>query len=248
MKIKTALKAAAVAASLVFATASHAAIDFPAKDTGQVFEFGAGGAMLHPNDGTQPVETYDLSGSTLAAAILAFCVQPTVEQVGGAVYTQHAAVASLSSISLFADNGLDHRATRIQALFEQNYDHLASSADRLGFALALWDLVGDDGSLSSGAQHFTSDAFALSLDSGDQIDLVAVETMLNNTIGASLSGTYQYTLFTGRTANSAVDNSQALLSVSAVPEADTWAMMAVGLGLIGFMGRRRSSQSEKFAA
>ncbi len=28
-------------------------------------------------------------------------------------------------------------------------------------------------------------------------------------------------------------------SVVAVPEAETWAMMLAGLGLVGFMGRRR---------
>jgi hypothetical protein len=32
-----------------------------------------------------------------------------------------------------------------------------------------------------------------------------------------------------------------------VPEASTWAMLAIGLGLIGFVGRRKSGASEKFA-
>jgi len=36
----------------------------------------------------------------------------------------------------------------------------------------------------------------------------------------------------------AIDNFS--LSVTAVPEADTWAMLLAGLGLIGFIGRRRS--------
>lgn len=245
MKFKTALKAAAVAATLIFSTASHA-IDFPAKDMGLVLD--GDGAMLHGNGGAQPVETYDLSGSTLADTILAFCVQPAVEQIGGAVYTQHAAVSSLSSVALFADNGLANRATRIQALFEQNYSRLGTGAERLGFALALWDLVADDGNLTTGLQAFTGGAVAFDMVSGDSIDLAATQTMLSNTIGASLNGTYQYTLFTGRTIGSAADNSQALLSVSAVPEADTWAMMAAGLALVGFAGRRKSRQSENRAA
>ena len=41
---------------------------------------------------------------------------------------------------------------------------------------------------------------------------------------------------------------QMLMSVTAVPEADTWAMLAAGLGLIGFMGRRQSRRSETFSA
>ncbi|HEX5341737.1 MAG TPA: PEP-CTERM sorting domain-containing protein [Duganella sp.] len=246
MKIKTALKAAALATTLAFAGASHAAIDIPLKDSGQVLETGVGGSMFSGMS-NQPVETYNVTDSSLAAAILAFCVEPLVTQKVGAVYTQQAAVSSVSSISLFSSLGTE-RANRIQALFEQNYGNLNSSADRLGFALALWDLVGDDGNLSSGIQHFTGDAFGFSMDDGGMIDLVATQAMLDATAGATLHNTYKYTLFTGSTDGGITNDSQALLSVSAVPEADTWAMMVVGLGLVGFMGRRKSNQSEKFAA
>ena len=37
--------------------------------------------------------------------------------------------------------------------------------------------------------------------------------------------------------------SQTLLSVSPVPEAQTWAMLVAGLGLLGFMARRRKGAS-----
>jgi hypothetical protein len=106
-----------------------------------------------------------------------------------------------------------------------------SSANRLGFALALWDLAGDDGNLSSGLQHFTGDAFGFSMDDGEMIDLVATQAMLDATVGATLHNTYKYTPFTGSTDGGITNDSQAMLSVSAVPEADTWAMMVVGLGL-----------------
>lgn len=246
MKIKSALKAAALATTLAFAGASHAAIDIPLKDSGQVLDYGVGGSMLS-GASNQPVETYNVTDSSLAAQILAFCVEPTVMQKVGAFYTQQAAVTSVSSISLFSSLGSE-RANRIQALFEQNYGSLNSSADRLGFALALWDLVGDDGSLNSGAQHFTGDAIAFSMDDGETINLATVQHMLDATVGASLTGAYKYTLFTGSTDGGITNDSQALLSVSAVPEADTWAMMVVGLGLVGFMGRRKTDKSEKFAA
>ena len=36
-------------------------------------------------------------------------------------------------------------------------------------------------------------------------------------------------------------SSQTLLTVSAVPEAQTWAMLVAGLGLLGFMSRRRKA-------
>ena len=34
-----------------------------------------------------------------------------------------------------------------------------------------------------------------------------------------------------------------MLSVSPVPEAQTWAMLVAGLGLLGFMARRRKGAS-----
>lgn len=246
MKIKTALKAAAFAATLAFAGASHAAIDIPTLDMGYVFEDGRD--MIHGFPGVQPLATYAITGSTLADAILAFCVQPTVDQVSGAVYTQHSAVSSVSSISLFADAGLDHRANRIQALFEQNYGSLTTDTARLGFAIALWDLAADDGTLTSGAQTYGSGAIAFEAVNEHPIDLAAVQHMLDATVDASLTGAYKYTLFTGSTDGGITNDSQAMLSVSAVPEADTWAMMVLGLGLVGFMGRRKTDKSEKFAA
>jgi hypothetical protein len=248
MKIKFALKAAALAAALAFSGASHAAIDIPPQDMGVVKD--VAGKFLHGFEDEQAIATYGLTGSTLGDPILAFCVQPTVEQGLLAVYSQNTAVTSLSTYAMFADNGLDHRATRIQALFEQNYGSLTTSQARLGFALALWDLVADDGDLTktTGAQYFTVTS-GLDYVSGQPIDLVAAQNMLTNTIGAEVHGTYKYTLFTGRSPGSDVDDSQALLSVTAaVPEADTWAMMVLGLGLVGFMARRKSDESEKFAA
>ncbi|MYM26025.1 PEP-CTERM sorting domain-containing protein [Duganella sp. FT135W] len=254
MKIKFALKTAALAAALAFSTASHADIGYESKDFGLVFD--NGGSMLHPSGGAQFVETYNVKDSSLAASILAFCIQPTVEQGFGTVYTQQAAVTSLSS--LFSDTvgstTVAHRGDRVQALFEQNYAGLSgnsssASTARLGFALALWDLVVDDANLSAGQQAFTSGAIAFNTVGGAPIALATAQTMLDNTIGATLTGAYKYTEFTGKigTGSTAI-NSQNLLSVSSVPEADTWAMMAVGLGLIGFMNRRKSDKSEKFAA
>ncbi|NVM79727.1 hypothetical protein FHW83_005568 [Duganella sp. SG902] len=251
MKFKTALKAAAVAATLIFSTASHAEITYSPTALGVVFD---GGSMLNPaGPGQQGVEVYELADTSLADAILAFCVQPTVAQLVGTSYTAHAN-ASLSS--LFADNGLQNRAGRIQSLFEQQYAGLTTghtetdTLNRLAFQLALWDLVADDGNLGTGLQAFTGDAAAFGVVNGDFVpmDLSVAQSMLTHADGTGLNNSYKFTLFTGRADGSAVDNSQALLSVSAVPEADAWAMMAAGLALVGFMGRRKSRQGEKFAA
>lgn len=250
MKIKTALKAAAVAATLIFSGASHAAINYKPVEFGQVMD---SGSMWTP--GVQAVVVYELSGTSFADNLLAFCVEPTIDQLVGTSYTQH---NNVNLASLFADNGLDDRASRIQALYDLNYASLSSGTDaqnsvnRIGFQLALWDLVADDGNLYTGSQAFTSGALALAFDLKDDsaslVDLVAVQAMLDGTIGSEAPHQYQFTLFTGRADGSDIDNSQALLSVSAVPEADTWAMLVAGLGLLGFVGRRKSAKSAEINA
>lgn len=253
MKIKSALKAAALAATLAFSGASQAAITYEPVALGVVWD---GGAMLHPGAfmGEQALSVYSLGGTTLADAILAFCIQPTVEQGEQTTYTQHDN-AVLSTLFPTAPGGMD-RAARIHSLFEQNYASLSTGTaleqtqKRVSFQLALWDLVADDGSLTAttGHQYVTGASSAQVVYNDDfvDLDLSIAQGMLTNSENVVSTNSYKYSWFTGVSGG---NESQMLLSVSAVPEADTWAMLAVGLGLVGFMGRRRKNdESEKFAA
>ncbi|MYM67553.1 PEP-CTERM sorting domain-containing protein [Pseudoduganella sp. FT55W] len=202
--------------------------------------------------GEQTVPVYTLGNTTLGADILAFCIQPTVTQGPDTVYTQHSGVVLADLFP--ADVGID-RAARIHSLFEQNYASLSTGTDlqkiqkRVSFQIALWDLVADDGSLTNthGLQYVNGASYAQVEYDGDlvDLDLSMAQGMLTNSETVVSTNSYAYTKFTGVSGG---HESQMLLSVSAVPEADTWAMMVVGLGLVGFMGRRRQSdESEKFA-
>jgi hypothetical protein len=254
MKIKSALKAAAVAATLIFSGASHAAdpITYNSTAVGIIWD---GGHMLNPGDmfGEQTVPVYTLGNTTLGADILAFCIQPTVEQGPHTAYTQHSGVVLADLFP--SDVGSIDRAARIHSLFEQNYATLSTGTElqqiqkRVSFQIALWDLVADDGSLTNthGLQYINGASYAQVAYDNDlvDLDLSMAQGMLTNSETVVATNTYAYTKFTGL---SGTNESQMLLSVSAVPEADTWAMMVVGLGLVGFMGRRRESdESEKFA-
>jgi hypothetical protein len=126
----------------------------------------------------------------------------------------------------------------VQKLYETSYASVLYGtyhADKAAaFQLALWSVMNPGQVVLP-----TTGGNALS-------NLVATEAAsmiaLANDYGGPL-GTYTYTTYT-----SGSGASQTVLSVGAVPEADTWAMLAAGLGLVGFMGRRHARKEEKFAA
>ncbi len=158
---------------------------------------------------------------------LAFCIQPNVDLQQYAVYT--AAASSPDKL--------------VKALYETSYaTAMKDPGTQKAFQLALWELVADDGKLyaQSGAQYFISGADESADAASLMLEVASEHTVLNNM--------YNYTTFTGVGANGLA--SQALMGVSmaaAVPEASTWAMLGLGLGLVGFMGRRKSGQDQKFA-
>lgn len=228
--MKTIFTKAAIAAALTFAFAAGAsAASYNYQDSGQggsaIVEFDTS-TFFKPLPG-QPgdwvgvgTEVYNMTSAGLPS-YLAFCIQPTVNVASGASY-QSGAFSPIDSV---------------RKLYESSYaTAFLSTENTVGFQLALWELQNDNGSgFGAGTQKFT-----LGVDPA--VD--AAQTMLLNASSFDLATStvhYNYVTFTAQ-------GSQQLLGVSAVPEADTWAMLAAGLGMIGFMGRRKSRQSEKFAA
>lgn len=253
MNFKTALKTAALATALAFATASHAetqdAYSHEFNDGGLIVD--QAGKVLNQNslfaDPAQGIAVYDMTNlGNAAQSFLAFCIAPTVDLVGGANYF------ATYNVSLTDKFGLT-RGNNIKALYETSFSLLDTTESKLAFQLALWDLEVDDGKidLTTGHQYFTIQA-----DPSDPIELASdpiylAQRMLSSAevylINGGTLNTYSYTTF--NTLDGA-PLSQELMgaSIAAVPEADTWAMLVAGLGLVGFVGRRRAKQSEKFAA
>jgi len=234
MKIKLALNTIAVAATLVFGGAAHAA--------GNLYNTNANfaGAFIDLdgmtiNSEPQPFAVVDVNvwsmTNTLGTgrSFLAYCFQPEVAKTAG-VYKASYNV-DLTQVS-----------TKVRALYESSYKSTLGDADRqVAFQLALWELAADDGKLydTHGSQYFSQ--------TGPFVDArvgIADSMLLDASKITKLAGTYQYTLFKAADGS----QSQVLMSVTAVPEAETWAMLSVGLGLVGFMGRRKSKKSEQFAA
>ncbi|WP_332855800.1 PEP-CTERM sorting domain-containing protein [Duganella sp. S19_KUP01_CR8] len=220
IKFNTAVKAAAVAAALAFSSVSHAAITVSEKSALEFLNFDA---SFYDNGPATTISPWTLSGDVNT---LAFCIDPTTPanfhvNYGGAGIVPASAIIGLyeTSYNKVLNNGV------------YNANNAAA------FQLALWEVLDD--------KNFGTGSLILPTTGGELAnnDLVAgiAHGMLSDALGyAGHGGSYAYTEYTAT-------GSQTLLGVSAVPEADSWAMMAVGLGLLGLVSRRKSGKSETFA-
>ena len=239
MKIKHALNTAAFAIALAFSGASFASTDGDAYNR-QVQDPSGGllvdmdAKLINPEPGfpfpAVSVSVYEMTNAADARQnFLAFCFQPEVALGQFSTYT---ATYNVSS-AVVSDS--------VRALYETSYESTLGNADKqFAFQLALWELQADDGKLydTGGDQYFTA--------GGDERVTEAEKMLTKASRVETLSGTYLYTIFTGVNPDNTA--SQMLIGAAPVPEADTWAMLAAGLGLVGFMGRRKSRRSPKFSA
>ena len=147
---------------------------------------------------------------------LAFCLDPHV---------------ALSNTANSYSSGAFAASDAVKRLYEGYYAssiaNVSTSANSAAaFQLALWELNNDNSNLSTGELRFRS----LS-----NVVVSEANAMLVTATGTgSIKNLYSYTSL-----SSVNPASQTLLSVSPVPEAQTWAMLVAGLGLLGFMARRR---------
>ncbi len=159
--------------------------------------------------------------SVNGASFLAFCIDPFQYASGSpAQYNVYNSLTSLFNVT---------RANNITKLYSQAYaGTTGNNQNSAAFQLALWELANDDGSLSTGGVKATN------LTTGAA---VAATTMLFN-VANSAAGATQYTfnLYAHPT------NQDFLLSVTAVPEPETYAMLLTGIGLLGAVARRRKQQ------
>lgn len=230
MQIKfNAIKAAILAASLALSGVAFASQTYSPTVTADddALVINMGGKNFN-NSMAVGIPVIQLNNTLNAQdSFLAFCVEPTVGLQGHAVYT-----ASQADVK-----------NSVKALYETSYTAaMHDSVSQKAFQLALWELVADDGNIydNGGVQYFLSGTNSSADAAFQMLDQASKHTVLSNM--------YTYTSFTGTGSNGSA--SQELLGVqmaAPVPEVSTWAMLGLGLGLIGFVGRRKSGQDQKFA-
>lgn len=230
------LQAAVAATVLTFAGASYAADVYsykvvndypfvPSMSTSSFF----GSDKNDNGEYLLSVSVYEMTNKGNATQkFFVYCIEPSIDVARKPVYTAN----------------YDYQvSTDVRKLYETAYKtSMDSKQSEIAFQLALWELQNDTGhSLRNGNLSFAQNDAHVGA-AGAEVDATVnlAEQMLNTAAAYQGSiNSYRYVSFTG-------PNTQTLLGVSAVPEADTWAMMAVGLALLGMVGRRKQ-KNEKFA-
>lgn len=209
------VRAAITAAVVTLASGSAlAASNLQVVDSHSVGVFTASGGAFGAGNAISPTlwqVKYDSN------TFLAFCLDPHV---------------GLSNVSNNYSSGVFAASDAVKRLYEGYYASSIASVTPdnansvAAFQVALWELNNDDSNVLTGALRFRSLSNAV---------VSEANAMLGVATGAgSIKNLYNYTSL-----SSVNPASQALLSVSPVPEAQTWAMLVAGLGLLGFMARRR---------
>lgn len=165
----------------------------------------------------------DTQTSTAVGSFIAYCVDP-FQWASGSFHTYEAKAFDAS----FA------QYSSVQKLFGHAYaDSLTTATKAAGFQLALWEMFNDDGNLDNGLVRTTANT--------DSAVKNEAQSLLNSLPSWSGIGTaYQLTFYENATyqnylAATGIDPG----SVPAIPEADSYALLLAGLGLIGFVARRR---------
>lgn len=171
--------------------------------------------------------TRDTASSTAVGSFIGYCVDP-FQWANGSFHTYE--VKSFDSFSTTSPD----RYKDVTRLFGHAYaDSLTDATKAAGFQLALWEVFNDDGNLGTGQVHTTAGTNSLVTN--------AAQSLLSSLSSWSDTGTaYQLTFYE----NANYQNYLAVtgidpVTVPAIPEADSYAMLLAGLGLLGFMARRR---------
>lgn len=120
------------------------------------------------------------------------------------------------------------KVTSITKLFNFGYaGAVGNNLNAAAMQLALWEVANDDGNLLTGAVHKTASTNAALL--------TQTNFLLSNYAAASATSLYNFTFYKS-------SGQQDFVTVSAVPEPETYAMLLAGLGIMGTVVRRRKSK------
>jgi hypothetical protein len=223
-----ALVAPALLASMVLA--GHGAF---AQTTATVAETGTiAGVTTNLQLPVNNVRDYFVGSQNITvngSSFLAYCVDPFQYASGTpATYNVYSGFAETQFVG--------QRATDMTTLYSQYFASTSGNATQVNnrnsaaFQLALWELANDDGVLTAGGVQRTG--------STDSDVVTLASTMITNAkTGIAGPTQYAFTIYEHTT------QQDFLVSVTAVPEPETYAMLLTGLGFVGVVARRRKGSA-----
>ncbi|MBB3219506.1 PEP-CTERM sorting domain-containing protein [Pseudoduganella umbonata] len=244
--IFTTLSAVAIGAAL-FAPAY--AVETPVTVTAQAHDVQKTVVAAFPTRraGTSVnVETWDVSTAT-GSQFLALCIEPGQAMGSG---PQSYAASSFS----FATAARQESIERLYGLY---YNQISGATEAskdlsLSFQLALWELYNDDATLASGTIAMNNTVTTNSLGQkrgngvGEWTGADITVNVANEMLAAAQNSDIKYTQTYTFTRYTSVTSQDFLVAqadaVSPVPEPSTYAMLGLGLAVVGFTARRRSKQ------
>lgn len=169
----------------------------------------------------------DTQTQASAGSFIGYCVDP-FQWASSSFHTYE-----VKPLSSFLDVSSDRYAD-VTRLFGHAYaDSLTSATKAAGFQLALWEVFNDNGNLDSGLVRTTA--------STNGLVKSEAQSLLSSLSSWSDTGTayqltfYENAMFQNYLAVTGIDP----VGIPAIPEADSYALLLAGLGLIGFVARRR---------
>ena len=168
------------------------------------------------------------------ASFVTYCVDLSQEFTLPSVMTGYSIVSGASDTASFASGGWGANAAATSARLGQLMTYVKAhptavdtAAESTALQLAIWNVIYDsDNNVNSGAfdvNYFTNIAYGAT---ANALLTNSLSTVSNLSVYVLKSSTKQ----------------DFLVTVSAVPEPSTYAMMALGLAGIGFVARRRTLQ------
>ena len=207
-----------VLASLTLASTQSLAQTATVAETGTAF--GQTLNLLLPVNGSPQNYFVGTQNITVnGSSFLAFCIDPYQYSSGTpASYTVSNNLSSYLGST---------QADQVSNLFSNSYaSTTGSDSNSAAFQLALWKLIADpNGNLATGAVQ--------AIDSKNAT-VLAAGAMISSAQHGSGSTQYSFNIYQNPT------RQDFLVTVSAVPEPETYALLLAGLGLMGTVVRRRS--------
>jgi hypothetical protein len=176
--------------------------------------------------GIQNIKVNSVASDIGANSFLAYCIDPS-HWSAGSYQAYYDPVPITGSSSIFAA-----QANSLQKLFDKYYaSTIGNNANAAAFQLALWEIANDDQNTATGAVRANGAATDATL-------LANANLMLGSY--SSYAGPHLYALSYLQVHREAPVNAvgQSYVVATPVPEPTTVTILLVGLGMLGFVGRK----------